>query len=271
MKDFVTLCKRVIILISKPMGENHTAAREIYLSEANRLITAIAEARLMVRLFGSLAFQVRCPTFSHLRAGFHDIDFGSYKAHAKAMAELMKRLGYEENREVFVLTEGGRAIFEHPAHGVHVDVFYEKLDFCHEIKLAGRLELDAPTLPLAELLLGKMQIVEINEKDLVDTFMLLLEHPLGETDQAAINVAYVARLCAEEWGLWRTVTMNLNKVKELAMPYAALDAEQKTRVVNQADAILHRLDAEPKSFAWRLRARVGERVKWYKDVEEVNG
>jgi hypothetical protein len=253
------------------MGENHTATRETYLSEAHRLITAVAEARLMVRLFGSLAFQWRCPTFSYLRQSFNDIDFGGYRAHAKALAEVMARLGYIENREVFVLTEGGRAIFEHPAHGLHVDVFYETLDFCHAIKLTGRLELETPTLPLAELLLGKMQIVEINEKDLVDTFMLLLEHPLGETDNAAINVAHVARLCAEDWGLWRTVTMNLNKTKELARLYAALNQEQQTRVVQQAEAIEHRLDAEPKSFAWRLRARVGERVKWYKDVEEVNG
>ncbi|MBL8045028.1 MAG: hypothetical protein JNL09_00725 [Anaerolineales bacterium] len=253
------------------MGENHTATPEIYLSEAHRLIAAVTEARLMVRLFGSLAFQLRCPTFSHLRASFNDIDFGGYNAHAKAMAEVMARLGYAENREVFVLTEGGRAIFEHPTHGLHVDVFYEKLDFCHTLKLSGRLEVDAPTLPLAELLLGKMQIVEINEKDLVDTFMLLLEHPLSETDKAAINLAHVARLCADDWGLWRTVTMNLNKTKELAVMYAALNAEQQTRVVNQAEAILHRLNAQPKSFAWRLRARVGDRVKWYNDVEEVNG
>ena len=92
------------------------------------------------------------------------------------------RLGYVEDREVFVVSEGARAIFGSASNGVHVDVFYEKLDFCHAIPLEDRLRVDAPTLPLAELLLGKLQIVKITEKDFVDMIALLLEHKLGEGD-----------------------------------------------------------------------------------------
>ncbi len=200
---------------------------------------------------------------------YTDIDFGGYVKQAQAVSEMLAGLGYTEDREIFVVTEGGRAIFENPANGLHVDIFYEKLDFCHVIKWAGRLEVDSPTLPLAELLLEKMQIVKINEKDLIDTIMLLLEHPLGHTDAEVINMARVAKLCADEWGLWRTTRMNLNKVKQLAQAYPQLAADQKARVGAQVDAALQRLDAEPKPMAWRLRDRVGDRVKWYKDVDEV--
>jgi hypothetical protein len=150
-----------------------------------------------------------------------------------------------------------------------VDVFYEKLDFCHVIFWEGRLEVDAPTIPLAEMLLEKMQIVEINEKDVIDTIMLLLEHPLGESDKETINIARVAGLCAQDWGLWRTTTMNLEKVGQLAQGYDQLMDEQKAYVASQVETALARIEAEPKPLAWRLRARVGDRVKWYKDVDEV--
>ncbi|MGH6749970.1 MAG: hypothetical protein ACRECI_11730, partial [Methyloceanibacter sp.] len=127
----------------------------------------------------------------------------------------------------------------------------------------------ALTLPLAELLLGKLQIVKINEKDLVDMIALLLEHRLGDADEDSINAARIAQLCAEDWGLWRTTTLNLEKLERFAGSYPKLDDEKKARLVASVDALRRRLDAEPKPLAWRLRARIGERVKWYNDVEEV--
>ena len=149
----------------------------------------------------------------------------------------MAALGYAENREVFISTEGERAIFDKPKTGLHVDIFYEKLDFCHAIYWKDRLEIDSPTIPLTELLLEKMQIVQINEKDVIDTIMLLLEHPLGEIDKETINIRFAAQLCANDWGLWRTTTMNLDKVKRLAHGYSQLTSEQKSRVESQVDEI----------------------------------
>jgi len=181
----------------------------------------------------------------------------------------MGKLGYVENREVFIASEGERDIFDKPGAGLHVDVFYEKLDFCHAIYWKDRLEVDSPTIPLTELLLEKMQIVQINEKDVIDTIMLLLEHPLGEIDKETINIKLAARLCANDWGLWRTTTMNLNKVKQLAHGYTQLTEVQKAKVEAQVDFALARLNNEPKSLAWRIRDRVGDKVKWYKDVDEV--
>ena len=255
------------------MGAQDSAERAKFENEVKRITVAAKEAGLMLRLLGSLAFQVHCPQFGFLQAAlgraYTDIDFAGYGKQAKQISGLLAGLGYAEEREIFVVTEGSRAIFENPGNGLHVDVFYEKLDFCHVIRWNGRLEADWPTIPLAELLLEKMQIVKINEKDLIDTLMLLLEHPLGESDTETINLGYVARLCAADWGLWRTTTMNLNKVKQMAGAYPQLAPEQQARVGAQVEALLARLKAEPKPLAWRLRARVGDRIKWYKDVDEV--
>ncbi len=255
------------------MGAQDSAERDKFENEVRRITEAGNKAGLLLRVLGSLAFQFHCPQFGSLQAemgrAYTDIDFAAYSTQSKEIRALLTGMGYNEDREVFMVTEGGRAIFENPTTHLHIDIFYDKLDFCHVIRWAGRLELDSPTIPLAELLLEKMQIVRINEKDVIDTIMLLLEHPLGDRDAETINMAWIARLCAADWGLWRTMTMNLDKVKRLAAGYSQLSDEHKARVATQVDVALARIEAETKPLAWRMRARVGDRVKWYKEVEEV--
>jgi hypothetical protein len=255
------------------MGEQDRSEREKFENELKRILEASDKAGILLRVIGSLAFQMHCPKYGYLQAAmgraYTDIDFGAYTRQTKEIQALMAGLGYMDNREVFIASEGERSIFDKPESGLHVDVFYEKLDFCHPIYWKDRLEVDAPTIPLTELLLEKMQIVQINEKDVIDTIMLLLEHPLGDVDRETINIKLAAELCAKEWGLWRTASMNLDKVKQLAQHYPQLDESQKAHVTQQVDTILARMDAEPKPLAWRIRARVGDRVKWYKDVDEV--
>jgi hypothetical protein len=256
------------------MGEQSETERGKFENELKRIIEASNNAGLMLRVIGSLAFQMHCPKYGYLQAAmgraYTDIDFAAYRKQAKEIRSLMAGLGYAENREVSIISEGSRSIFENRHNGLHIDVFYDKLDFCHVISWDGRLEVDQPTIPLAEMLLEKMQIVKINEKDVVDTIMLLLEHPLENIDQETINIAYIAKLCANDWGLWRTTTMNLDKVSKLAVGYSQLDEQRKSQLVDQVNKAMEFIDAEPKSMSWRIRARVGDRVKWYKEVDEVH-
>ena len=255
------------------MQEQDRSEREKFENELKHILQESQAAGVIMRVIGSLAFQMHCQKFGYLQAAmgraYTDIDFAAYNTQSKQIQGLMTSLGYQENREVFIVSEGERAIFDKPEAGLHVDIFYEKLDFCHTIYWKDRLEIDSPTIPLTELLLEKMQIVKINEKDVIDTIMLLLEHPLGDIDQETINIKRAAELCANDWGLWRTTTMNLDKVRQLAHGYEQLTPEQKTTVTTQVNDILSRLILEPKPLAWRLRDRVGDRVKWYKDVDEV--
>jgi hypothetical protein len=255
------------------MGVQDESERKKFEAELQRIVESSTQACIILRVIGSLAFQMHCPKYGYLQAAmgraYTDIDFAGYRSQAKEVRVLMAGLGYSENQEVFIVSEGDRAIFENTNTGLHVDVFYDKLDFCHVISWNGRLEVDAPTIPLSEMLLEKMQIVKINEKDVVDTIMLLLEHPLGNKDKEIINIARIAELCAKDWGLWRTTTMNLEKVKQLAQSYTQLSDQEKEQVAAQVDAGLKRIENEPKNMAWRLRDRVGDRVKWYKDVDEV--
>ena len=255
------------------MGTQGRAERDKFENELKRIVEAGEKAGVILRVIGSLAFQMHCPKYGYLQQAmgraYTDIDFAAYGKQTSAIRSLFEKLGYQDNKEVFIVSGGERAIFDRKEIGLHVDIFYEKLDFCHVIRWDGRLEVDAPSIPLAELLLEKMQIVQINEKDVIDTIMLLLEHPLGDIDKETINIARVSQLCAADWGMWRTTSMNLNKVRTLAHGYGQLSKDDKAYVEQQVEAALKRIEAEPKSMAWRLRARVGDRVKWYKDVDEV--
>jgi len=255
------------------MGQQDKAEREKFEIELKHIIKSSEEAGILLRVIGSLAFQLHCPKYGYLQAAmgraYTDIDIAAYGKQAKEIRELLISLGYKENREVFIVSEGERAIFDKSESGLHVDVFYEKLDFCHTIFWNQRLEVDSPTIPLAELVLEKMQIIKINEKDVIDTIMLVLEHPLGENDNETINIKRIAKLCADDWGLWRTTTLNLEKVRVLVQEYKQLTAEQKGTVDAQLGNAMARIEQEPKPLAWKLRAQVGDRVKWYKDVDEL--
>lgn len=163
-----------------------------------------------------------------------------------------------------------RLVFdEHGHNSRHCDVFLDKLDFCHEISFQNRLEVDDPTVPLAELLLEKMQIVKLNEKDVIDTIMLLREHQIGDSDKETINSDYIAYLCSRNWGLWKTVTSNLGRVEQLIPSFHDLSSEDRADINHKIQKLLTRIADEHKTTNWKLRARIGEKMRWYKDVEEL--
>lgn len=248
--------------------------RDILLNAYSEISNHAAQAQVALRLTGSIAVQLRCPRYASLVGPgrqFEDLDLVARKRDAAAIRTVLEKLGYSENREIFLASGGGRAIFDQPASKVHIDVFFDQLDFCHVIDIRHRLERDWQTLPLAELLLGKLQIVQINAKDFLDASILLIEHELGDSDEERINAREVAARCSAEWGLWRTVSGNLEKLTRYAGAETFLPPDEHGRLNRQVEALKDVIDAHPKPLPWKLRAKIGDRVKWYRDVEEVDG
>ncbi len=257
----------------RPDQRANAIDRSVLEAEIARIVDELDGEHVPLRVLGSLGVSIHCRASAPLLLAFErtyaDIDFAGYRRHADAVASHLSALGYVANQEVAITSEGRRGLWDHRSNGIHLDVFFDQLDFCHQIPLNGRLDGDRPTIPLAELLLSKLQIVEINEKDVIDIILLLLDHELADSDDEAIDMGRVARLCATDWGLWRTSTRNLEKVLALASTYPQLDASHRERLESQVAALTVRLDQEPKSLSWRTRARIGERVKWWTDVDEV--
>lgn len=257
------------------MGKYGEILEDFY-EERTRIVNALAQEEnkhVLMRLIGALAFRTHCQKYGYIQdklgRKFTDFDFVSYPRFRADVRRVLTELGYEEDKQVTQLFGDRRMLFHDPAFGRHTDVFYNVLDFCHPINFVGRLEKEELTVPLAELLLEKMQIVQINEKDLIDSVMLLREHPIGETDDETINTRVITDILSNDWGFWRTVTANLKLLDERLATYHDLSDEDRQVVHRRIQEVRDRIEAAPKSLRWKARAQIGERVKWYKDVEEL--
>jgi len=243
---------------------------EVFLAEGKRIVEAAQRAGATMRVMGPLAlhyhFSERIDLYAKLeRLGeryFTDIDFAAYgKGRDKVMA-VMKDLGYECDLNTMMTSGKTRHIYFGGAVPM-IDVFYDKLEYCHTIDYAGRLELDPYSVSLTDILLQKLQIWEINDKDLKDIEFLFICAPFGDDDERQVNEGYVARRFADDWGFWYTATTNLQRVKDHVDGVAALTDDQKAKIRQVSDQVKARIDQEPKTKKWDKRAKKGTKKLWY--------
>jgi hypothetical protein len=243
-----------------------------YVDRALELVERAREHGVELRILGSLAYRLHCPAnlalFEEMQRDLTDVDLAARGEQRRAVRELLAELGYTIDQDMLVASEGKRYAFSDPGTAMAVDVFFDELFFCHRIPLRDRLDLDYPTITPTDLLLEKMQIVQLNPKDVKDSLVLLLEHPLAPDDREGIDPSYVAKLLAGDWGFYYTVTGNLEKLRNQASEHGALGEGQWTTVEERITALEHAIEEEPKSAKWKLRARIGPRKRWYQEVAE---
>lgn len=240
--------------------------------EMYRLISAAQEQGIFLRVLGGLAIKVHSSHASHrsLARKYPDIDFVTDKASAKKLLGFLPPEGYTPNKTFNTLSGDRRQLWYDEQHGRQIDIFIGDFTMCHTLPLADRLEIEPLTLPLAELFLSKAQIVELNRKDLLDLLALLLDHEAGPGDDETINVDLISELCAKDWGLYTTVSMTMQKLRAaLDEGEVELGQEEAQTVKRRLVAIEKAMDEAPKAMAWKMRARVGTRMRWYEEVEEV--
>jgi hypothetical protein len=240
--------------------------------EGRRLLALAEDEGVVLRLLGGVAICLRAPDGlpEPFRRSYADLDFVTSRGTAAACARLLRELGYEPHVAFNALHGKERLLFFDDRHGRQVDVFVAVFRMSHRIALEERLALEPLTVPLAELLLTKLQIAELNEKDVRDALAILHGHRVAEEDGDAVNAARIARVLSDDWGLWRTFTGNLAVCREHVAEYD-LPAAERQALTERIDALAGRIESEPRSRAWRLRARVGERRRWYETPEEVSG
>jgi len=218
-----------------------------------------------LRLLGGVAVRLRSSGLPPaLARECKDLDFATTKKGAGDAQKLLRDLGYVPHVGFNAMNARERLLFFDETNDRQVDVFVGSFRMCHEIPLDGRLGVYPDTVPLAELLLTKLQIIELNEKDVRDAVALFHDHEVTPDDEG-INGSRVAALCSADWGLWRTITTNLDTVASHAQGY---DVEQD-RISSRLARLQEQIAQEEKSRAWRLRAKIGDRKRWYDLPEEV--
>jgi len=247
-----------------------------FADQIRQIIDRASGRGIVLRIMGGSAIRMHCPNHSYLyeklkRRPKHDMDFVTYEKFRMASRKLFVELGFVPFVSLMLSGEKGkyRQIFNDKEGNEAVDVFLGKLQMCHVIDFKGRLEVDAPTVPLAELLLQKLQIVEVDEKDIQDSLILLREHEIGNADHDQVNGDFVASTLAKDWGFNLTVTKNLSMMQNRLKDYPGLEQEDREVIAKRIDMLRRRIDEAPKSTSWKMRAKLGESVRWYTVVDKV--
>ena len=237
------------------------------IEEAERVADAARAQKVAVKLLGGAGIHLHSPS-SHrapLRRKYGDLDYVITGKDRKAALAFFPSIGYEAN-ERFNLMQGDRRLYFFDGNnGKQVDVFIDVIRMSHVIDLRGRLGHNGPCASPSDLMLSKLQIYEVNRKDLVDLTALVLDHPIASKDDEAIDATYVARLAADDWGLYRTLQINLEKLRHTV---ADLDVDRDL-VNSRLDELWTVVEAQAKPLKWRMRAQVGDRMRWYELPEEV--
>ena len=223
------------------------------------------------RLLGGRAVAYLC--YKHVPARLkrvsEDIDIFIRRRDRKTLIEVLEELGAKPDREFNILNGKMRLLYRNGL--TKIDVFIDEFQMCHFLRLAERLRYAPVTLPPADLLLTKLQIVEINEKDLLDSAALLLAALTsdgGRTEGLEMETSYIAAQLGRDWGLWRTATKNLEILRKLGDTLLREHndwAERLTAALNDLEASIA---AAPKTVGWRIRSVVGEKITWYEIPEE---
>jgi hypothetical protein len=235
--------------------------------EAKRLVDGARAQGVTLRLLGGLAARFHCQALLFCLRDYSDIDVMGLGRQRTQIERVFVALGYEPHRMFNALHGDKRLEFRDPSSDRHVDVFLDRFEMEHTLDLRQRLEIEPYTISLGDLLLTKLTITRLNAKDVRDILTLLKDLPLGEQDTAgALNFGYMAATCAKDWGLYHTVMTNISHMGQYIDDYP-LDADEKKAVLARIARLQREIESAPKSWRWKVRSLVGERVPWHQVVE----
>ena len=274
-------------------GEAHFVemSEKEFLDEALNIIKEAQSRGISLRLLGALAVHTHSlekpeyqnalmslPRFGEEKPRFTDLDLIGYKKQRQQTMKLLEELSFKPDHMLNAIFAGNRLLYYHPQGKYHVDVFFDKLEFSHSVFFgekpgSGRLELDYPTITLADIALEKLQIHFINRKDVVDLLILITLHDVqAQAGKDEIDGTYIASTLSNDWGFWYDATTNLEKVKELATNLGQsgkLPNELANAAAERIGKLRKIIDETPKTRNWDKRAKVGTTKPWYREIDEV--
>jgi len=241
--------------------------------EMKRLIDAAHKNQIHLRAFGGLAILTHSqkdPRFFQRDAP--DLDFLIPKTERQKLEPFFRENEYTPDKQFNLLNGMRRQIyFSDKTPDLHVDILIGDFEMCHKLPLDDRLDVDPVTIPLADLLLSKAQVVQLNRKDAMDIISLLFNNEVGIERENVIGLDRIAALCAQDWGLYKTTSINLGRVEELlGSGELQITDEERSIILERVHKIQKTFEDMPKSIAWQMRDKVGTRVRWYLEVEEVD-
>lgn len=267
--------------VSNPVSKDETL-----IADAKRIVEQAQERKIPLRILGALAVRLHTLHLKKMHTSldrlegqkeqFTDIDFMGYSKQTSDIYKMFKELNFVVDKWVAAYFGKVRGIWYHPQNLYHIDVFYDKLPFSHNVEFGskpgkGRLELDYPTITLADIVLEKAQMHQIGEKDIKDVIVLLIGHELGSSEKETVNLIRICEPLKNDWGFYYEFQTNMGKVKAFAQKYTKqgkLSEAELADVTAKVNKIMAQVEAEPKTKDWMKRAKTGTSKQWWTEVEE---
>ena len=240
--------------------------------ESVQVVRAANAKGIPLKLLGGQAVRVLCPLFPHRARDDQDMDFACVASRKREVIDFFGELGFRGDAR-FNTLHGDRQMYFTTADGAtSVDVIMDRLNMCHVLEFTDRIDRLPDTLDVADLVLSKLQIVELNQKDVHDLLHLFSAFEAKPGDEPeTVGLDRIGSVVSGDWGWWRTTTMNLDKLAQLAdgEHHDLLPQARRFEPADQARRVRAFCDEVPKTLKWKLRAKVGDRVQWYELPEEV--
>jgi hypothetical protein len=287
--------------VTEPISRLHDEAlestrqrHERMMAEARRIIDGGNGRGVVLRLTGGLAVRHYAIDLDFAERDYSDIDLVGLRREATGIITLFSDLGYQEHLHVAQATGLTQRQFFRPAPSLasrahmtkrmrvapvltsvppadHIDVFLDTMRMDHVLDLRDRLDINSYAIDPADLLLSKLQIVKLTEKDAHDVITLCKDVYVDfEPHPGVLDLEHVAATCAIDWGLYIDVMANIDLVLEVLPDYGLRQAERE-RVRRTLTLAQDMTTEHAKTLRWRLRARIGKRLKWYSEVDEQAG
>jgi hypothetical protein len=238
--------------------------------EGDRILEAAASSGVTVRLLGGVAVarHVHRALPDELGRPYGDIDIITSGREGRKVRDILAALDYEPNRPFNSLHGERRLQFMDVRNERHLDVLLDVFEMCHRL---DDLPLSAhpATLSPADLLLTKLQVVQVTEKDLIDACTLLLQHDVARASGDVIDLGRLSDVTRRDWGWYTTATDNLARLADFADGRLTSQADRED-VAGKVRLIAAELVSAPKTLKWKARATVGRRVPWYVLPDEPN-
>ena len=274
------------------MAENHHFVglnEEDFIKEALNIVSKAKEKNIVLRIIGGLAVRLHIKDdplavlvykkrFDNSTNVFADLDLVGYRKQRGDIEKMFVQLQYQPDRMINPLFGDRRLIFYHPKGYFHIDVFLDKLEFSHDVIFYDkqgkrRLEFSFPAITPTDIILEKLQIHQINKKDLIDLIALFANKNITSSDEdGSINGSYIAKILSQDWGFWYEATNNLNMVKYIAKDMLAKGDIQETmydKTLQKIGCLLQFIEKEPKTKDWIKRSQVGTKKPWYREVSDI--
>ena len=247
--------------------------RSDFEEEADRIIGWAARRGAVLRALGGIAVQHHCPSSDKpdFKREPKDLDFIGLGSQSRVLNQAFEELGYAPDKRFNALHGNRRLLFLDPDSGRDTDVFLDKFEMSHSLPLKERLTLEDWSIPVTDLLMTKLQVAEINLKDITDAACVIVDHPLAlGFEPEHINACRVASLCASDWGLYTTTKDNLERIDARLPEFVTMDRDRR-RISERIEDLRSVLVEEPKTLGWKLRNIIGKRIRWYETPEETRG